>query len=188
MKSKKRYMKQDNSIILLRVFAMILILVCHIVQENSNTYVKMTAQFLNVGVSIFILISGYLYGIKKINENYEQWIIKRAKRILILLYIFMAYLLIIYLIKGSNISIFNWIAYILNLQGFQIYVHGAEHLWYLTVIMICYLITPILDKNKQKLNNESIGILMPILIFIQVLTTYFIDTQIGIYYILYSEK
>lgn len=183
MKSKKRYMKQDNSIILLRVFAMILILACHIVQEHSNEYIKMTAQFLNVGVSIFILISGYLYGIKKINENYVQWIIKRAKRILIPLYIFMAYLLIIYLIKGSNISIFNWIAYILNLQGLQIYVHGAEHLWYLTVIMICYLITPILDKNKEKLNNESIGILMPILIFIQVLTTYFINTQMGIYLI-----
>lgn len=183
MKSKKRYMKQDNSIILLRVFAMILILACHIVQEHSNEYIKMTAQFLNVGVSIFILISGYLYGIKKINENYVEWIIKRAKRILIPLYIFMSYLLIIYLIKGSNISIFNWIAYILNLQGLQIYVHGAEHLWYLTVIMICYLITPILDKNKEKLNNESIGILITILIFIQVLTTYFIGTQIGIYLI-----
>ena len=88
-------MKQDNLIILLRVFAMILILVCHIVQEHSNEYIKMTAQFLNVGVSIFILISGYLYGTKKINENYVQWIIKRAKRILIPLYIFMAYLLLI---------------------------------------------------------------------------------------------
>lgn len=46
--------------------------------------------------------------------------------------------------------------------------------------MICYLITPILDKNKEKLNNESIGILMPILIFIQVITTYFTNTQIEI--------
>lgn len=42
---------------------MILILACHIVQQHSNEYIKMTAQFLNVGVSIFILISGYLYGI-----------------------------------------------------------------------------------------------------------------------------
>lgn len=95
----------------------------------------------------------------------------------------MAYLLIIYLIKGINISIFNWIAYILNLQGFQIYIHGAEHLWYLTVIMICYTVTPILDRNKKKLNKKNIRILIPILIFIQVLTTYFINTQIGIYLI-----
>ena len=81
-------MKQDNSLILLRVLEMILILACHIVQEHSNEYIKMTAQFLNVGVNIFILISGYLYVTKKISENYTQWIIKRAKRILIPLYIF----------------------------------------------------------------------------------------------------
>ena len=43
----------------------------------------------------------------------------------------------------------NWIAYIFNLQGFEIYVHGAEHLWYLTIIMICYLITPLLNKYKN---------------------------------------
>lgn len=183
LNNKRQNINQNNSIILIRVFAMVLILACHIVQEHSNEYIKMTAQFLNVGVSIFILISGYLYGTKKINENYVQWIIKRAKRILIPLYIFMAYLLIIYLIKGINISIFNWIAYILNLQGFQIYIHGAEHLWYLTVIMICYTVTPILDRNKKKLNKKNIKILIPILIFIQVLTTYFINTQIGIYLI-----
>lgn len=45
----------------LRVFAMILIFACHIVQEHNNGYVQMSAQFLNVGVSIFIIISGYLY-------------------------------------------------------------------------------------------------------------------------------
>ena len=89
MKNKKRYMKQDNSLILLRVLEMILILACHIVQEHSNEYIKMIAQFLNVGVNSFILISGYLYVTKKISENYTQWIIKRAKRILIPLYIFL---------------------------------------------------------------------------------------------------
>lgn len=183
LSNKRLYMKQNNSIILLRVFAMILILACHIVQEHSSEYIKMTAQFLNVGVSIFILISGYLYGMKKISGNYGAWIFKRAKRILIPLYIFMAYLLVVYLIKGSNIKIFNWIIYVLNLQGFQIYIHGAEHLWYLTIIMICYLITPILDMNKEKLNNKNIIILMPVLIFIQVMITYFLDTQMGIYYI-----
>lgn len=54
----------------LRVFAMILILACHIVQEHNNSYINMTAQFLNVGVPIFIIISGYLYGQKEIKEDY----------------------------------------------------------------------------------------------------------------------
>ena len=49
----------------------------------------------------------------------------------------------------------NWIVYIFNLQGFQIYVHGAEHLWYLTIIMICYLITPILNKYRRKITDAT---------------------------------
>lgn len=66
----------------------------------------------------------------------------------------MLYLLNIYLINGNHINLINWIAYIFDLQGFLIYVYGAEHLWYLTIIMICYLITPILNKNKSKMNKK----------------------------------
>lgn len=167
----------------LRVFAMILILACHIVQEHNNIYINMTAQFLNVGVSIFIIISGYLYGKRDIKERYFRWIIKRAKRILIPMYFFMIFLLIVNLVIGSNIRITNWIAYVFNLQGFQIYVHGAEHLWYLTIIMICYLITPILNKYKTKISNKNLIIYILVGGLVQIITSYFIDTQLGIYLI-----
>lgn len=167
----------------LRVFAMILILACHIVQEYNNVYINMTAQFLNVGVSIFIIISGYLYGKKEIKEEYFRWIIKRAKRIISPMYFFMVFLLIVNLAIGNNIRIANWMVYIFNLQGFQIYVHGAEHLWYLTIIMICYLITPILNKYKTKISNKNLIIYISIGFLLQLMTSYFINTQLGIYLI-----
>ena len=176
-------MRDRQSISVLRVCAMILILACHIVQEHNNVYINMTAQFLNVGVSIFIIISGYLYGKKEIKEEYFKWIIKRAKRILVPMYFFMVFLLIINLVIGNNIKISNWIAYIFNLQGFQIYVHGAEHLWYLTIIMICYLITPILNKYKTKISNKKLIIYIFIGVLLQLITSYFINTQLGIYLI-----
>ena len=65
----------------------------------------------------------------------------------------MIILFCIYIALGLKIEPLNWIVYIFNLQGLEIYVHGAEHLWYLTIAMICYFITPILDKNKYKLNK-----------------------------------
>lgn len=167
----------------LRVFAMILILMCHIVQEHNNIYINMTAQFLNVGVSIFIIISGYLYGKKEIKEGYFRWIIKRAKRIIVPMYSFMIFLLIVNLVIDSNIRIANWIIYIFNLQGFQIYVHGAEHLWYLTIIMVCYLITPILNKYKTKISNKKLIIYISVGILLQLITAYFINMQLGIYLI-----
>ena len=75
----------------------------------------MTAKFLNVGVSIFIIILGYLYVKKEIKEGYFKWIRKRAKRILVHMYFFMIFLLIVNLAIGINIRISNWIAYIFNL-------------------------------------------------------------------------
>ena len=143
----------------------------------------MNAQFLNVGVYIFIIISGYLYGKKEIKEGYFKWIRKRAKRILIPMYFFMLFLLIVNLAIGNNIRIANWIVYIFNLQEFQIYVHGAEHLWYLTIIMICYLITPILNKYKTKISNKKLIIYIFIGVLLQLITSYFINTQLGIYLI-----
>lgn len=167
----------------LRVFAMLLILACHIVQEHNNSYINMTAQFLNVGVPIFIIISGCLYGQKEIKEKYFRWIIKRVRRILIPMYFFMVFLLIVNLAIGNNIRMANWIAYIFNLQGFQIYVHGAEHLWYLTIIMICYLITPILNKYRRKISNKNLVIYIFIGVLLQISISYFINTQLGIYLI-----
>lgn len=174
-------LKYKGPISYLRVFAMILIFACHIVQEDNNEYIQMTAQFLNVGVSIFIIISGYLYGGKEINEGYFNWIIKRTKRILIPMYFFMIYLLIVNIIRENRLNVMNWIAYIFNLQGFEIYVHGAEHLWYLTIIMICYLITPILNKYKKILNKKAIIIYGIFGVVLQVITSYYFSTQIGIY-------
>lgn len=176
-------LEERNSISVLRVFAMVLILFCHIVQEHNSPYIQMTAQFLNVGVSIFLILSGYLYGSKDIKESYGSWIIKRAKRILIPLYVFMLYLLIIYLINGNHINLINWIAYIFDLQGFQIYVHCAEHLCYLTIIMICYLITPLLNKNRSKMNKKYFKAFIPTLIIFEIIISYYINTQIGIYLI-----
>jgi len=147
---------------------------------------QLSAQFFNVGVYLFLIISGYLYGKKDISKNrtYTKWLISRGKRILVPLYVFMIILFFIYLSLGLNIQAFNWIIYIFNLQGLEIYVHGAEHLWYLTIAMVCYFITPILDKTKYKLNKKRLFIFSITYIVIQLIMSYHISEQFGRYLIL----
>lgn len=139
-----------------------------------------------MGVYLFLIISGYLYGKKDIAKNttYTKWIISRGKRILIPLYVFMIILFCIYIALGLKIEPLNWIIYIFNLQGLEIYVHGAEHLWYLTIAMVCYFITPILDKNKYKLNKQKLIVFFIGYVAIQLITSYFIYEQFGRYLIL----
>lgn len=175
-----------KSITYLRVFATILILCCHLVVTFNSKLLQMSAQFFNVGVYLFLIISGYLYGKKDISKNstYTKWLISRGKRILIPSYIFMIILFCIYIALGLKIQPLNWIVYIFNLQGLEIYVHGAEHLWYLTIAMVCYFITPILDKNKYKLNKQKLIVFFIIYAAIQLITSYFIYEQFGRYLIL----
>lgn len=175
-----------KSITYLRVLATISILCCHLVVTFNSKLLEMSAQFFNVGVYLFLIISGYLYGEKDISKNttYTKWLISRGKRILIPLYVFMIILFFIYITLGLKIEPLNWIVYIFNLQGLEIYVHGAEHLWYLTVAMICYFITPILDRNKYKLNKHKLFAFFVVYSAIQLITSYFIYEQFGRYLIL----
>lgn len=139
-----------------------------------------------MGVYLFLIISGYLYGKKDISKNstYTKWLISRGKRILIPLYVFMIILFCIYIALGLKIQPIHWIVYIFNLQGLGIDVHGAEHLWYLTIAMICYFITPILDKNKYKLNKQKLIVFFVVYVAIQLIMSYFIYEQFGRYLIL----
>lgn len=163
-----------------------LILCCHLVVTFNDRLLQVSAQFFNVGVYLFLIISGYLYGKKDISKNstYTKWLISRGKRILIPLYIFMSILLCIYIILRLKIQPLNWIVYIFNLQGLEIYIHGAEHLWYLTIAMVCYFITPILDKNKYKLNKQKLIVFFVVYVVFQLIMSYFIHEQFGRYLIL----
>lgn len=165
----------------LRVFAMLLIVLCHLSSESTNGIILKMAQFFNVGVEIFFLISGYLFGLKIISGEYKKWYWKRAKRIFPSYYLFLMILFLIYLIKGMEVDVIHWIIQLINLQGSEIYVHGAEHLWFLTVLMFCYIITPILDLLRQKISPKQGVLLFGGCVLAQVIMTYFVYQQLGIY-------
>lgn len=179
---------ERKSISFIRVLATVSILCCHILPIFENAILKMSAQFFNVGVDIFLILSGYLYGKRKISEKttYKNWLAKRGKRILVPLYLFLLILFGIDLIKGIRVNIINWLVYILNLQAIEIYLNGAEHLWYLTLAMFCYFITILLDIYRDKFNKKSIVILIITISVIQLFTSYFVYKQLGIY-LLYIE-
>ena len=179
---------EKNAISLTRVFATVLILCCHLVPCFNNAILQMSAQFFNVGVSVFLILSGYLYGKRKITDkcSYKEWLINRCKRILIPLYLFLIILLCIYIVKGIRVKIFNWLIYVFNLQAIEIYINGGEHLWYLTIAMVCYFVTIILDKQREKLDKKNITILMVSIVIIQLIISYMISSQLG-NYMLYIE-
>lgn len=149
--------KSINYATFIRVIGTVMILFCHFTQKNQNRIVQMSAQFFNIGVSLFFILSGFLLGTKsKAIENFKGWYMKRIKRIYISYEIFLLMLAAVTWYQGKSILTKDWIFLILGMQGTVVGVLGAEHTWYLTALLICYFVTPIINKwINQKIINSS---------------------------------
>lgn len=122
---------------------MSLIVACHFLQAYGYTI----AFLLNVGVQIFFLTSGFLYG--KIDiTNPSEFYKKRLTRIYIPYALVVATVLIMQSLLGMwQFNMRDVVIYALNLQGFvSTSVAGLNHLWFLSVLMICYLLVPWLQR------------------------------------------
>ena len=149
---------KDVSIQMVRIIAMFSIILCHLVQELNNTDIAKMGQFFNVGVYIFLLLSGWLYGGKEIRDT-REWLFERAKRVLLPMWIFMIFLFGIYCFQGTM----KWVyipIYLTNTQYWIGQVEGGAHLWFISVIFLCYLMVPLLQKIKNNLIIIILGMVI----------------------------
>lgn len=142
----------------LRATATILILLCHLVGYGGVPYGATMAQLFNIGVELFFLLSGFLFGVNSCRQSLDwgKWYIKRAKRIFLPYWFFLAILFIIHLAKGLVISPYKWIISFLGVQGFDA-VAGAEQTWYITAQIFCYALTPVITYFAQRLKTTESG-------------------------------
>ncbi|MBO5746000.1 MAG: acyltransferase [Clostridia bacterium] len=129
--------QKNYSLSLLRFIAMAFIVLCHFLQYYGNEL----AWWFNVGVQIFFCISGFLYGNKKITSPIE-FVGKNFKKILIPYYCFLIPSIILYFVfHKESIDISTAIYSLLTIRT----IDGLGHLWFISYILFCYLITPYLQ-------------------------------------------
>lgn len=142
-------MIKDSSISTVRLISLIMIISCHILQGLNNE----TAFWLNLGVQIFFFMSGYLYGKKEIC-NYLTYYKTRLINILIPTTIIVSIMCMLEkAILHINYSNSYIILNLIGLGGFFGNLQTLTHTWFVSYILICYLITPILQKLFKKDNN-----------------------------------
>lgn len=143
--------KELSFIVWLRVVSMASILLCHITQTHASPYVVMTSQIFNVGVNIFIIISGFLFGLLGVRRPYTKWYTKRLRRIFIPYWIFLLAHWLIRSLSGLRSSVLQWGMSAIGMQFFLFYPRGAEHTWFITAILLCYLIAPLLAEAVRRI-------------------------------------
>lgn len=174
--------KESLAISLLRVVGCVFIVICHLAQESQYSIIQMSAQLFTVGVPIFFIISAFIYSKKQIGQP-VNWLVQRGKRILIPMYllvgIIMGYSIII---LNKNIDLKTLGIYIFNAQGFTGgKLRGTGHLWFLSVLMICYILTPCLEKIKSSFDRKALIKIVIIGMMLQILLAIFYSKLIGIY-------
>lgn len=134
---------ESIAISFIRVLAMTLIIACHFAQAYGYDI----AFLLNVGVQLFFLTSGFLYGKIEIANSWEFYK-KRLTKVYVPYIIFVFVVLLMQELLGTwQFNLRDVAIYALNLQGFlSTSVDGLNHLWFLSVLMVCYLVTPLLKQ------------------------------------------
>lgn len=139
---------KSHCISAIRLVAMLMIIMCHICQYYDSLW----AWWLNVGVQMFFVISGLLYGSKQITHPVE-WFLYNAKKILIPYYLFLVPVIVLYYIFSPvDISLGSTIRSLLCIGT----IDGIGHLWFVGYILFCYFITPILFEMTKYLKDRSI--------------------------------
>lgn len=163
-------MEQDNtgrinSICYLRVLAMVFILLCHFNAENEHEIIRATAQFFNIGVQIFFVVSGFLAGKHLIQKiSWRRWYFKRLKRIYIPYELFLIFLAIFTVRVGMSLLNINWLLLAFGLQGTNVGVLGAEQTWFISSLLICYLLTPAINGLYEQITNKYLFLIV-VLVF-----------------------
>lgn len=130
---------------LIRVFAMLLIVSCHIAQ----CYELQIAWLLNVGVQIFFFMSGFLYG--RLETPAFVFYKKRFVKVYVPFLIWTALVVGVYAVFHLyQPSFWQLVLYLFNLQWFSQPIDGLNHLWFLTVLMVGYLLTPWVKRIHKK--------------------------------------
>ena len=162
---------EKASLSIIRIWAMLSIVVCHLFQAYHHSL----AGVFNVGVQVFLVLSGYLYGRKQI-DDWRQWWKRRFDRVYIPYFIFLSCTIPLYFFFHPEAMRWEWLpVYYLNLDGFRyllghtpigqsISIDGLRHVWFLTAIMFAYFSTYGLQKIRAHSHERPCLVVLSILV------------------------
>lgn len=157
----------------IRFVSMVMIIACHICQYYNNEW----AWWLNVGVQMFLIISGFLYGSKSIKEPIS-WLKRNFSKILLPYYVFLFTTIFLYTFFCPESNSIKSVVESIFCVGTIL---GIENIWFVGYILFCYLLTPYLVMLTEKWSDKKEStVLMRIALFFGVF--YIVSDLIDFYF------
>ncbi|MCQ2976407.1 MAG: acyltransferase [archaeon] len=132
-------------------FAILMIMFFHstfsIPNEIAFKPIILLKNFCNIGVDLFLVVSGIsLYFSFEKDSNILHFYLKRVLRVVIpTLLVTIPWFLYHDVINNRNVSKF-----FLDFLGISLFVDGDRSIWFITLILFCYIIYPFVNKLFKK--------------------------------------
>lgn len=179
----------------IRVIALLGILICHSLFESADygwlgRYLALTFNFL------FLILSAFLFGLvweKKGRPSYNKnFLIGRIEKLSKIYYPFLAILFLFLYLSQDYFSVRNIVSHTLYLPWFD-KINGYGHLWFMTMIVICYTGCYLISKVRFRFENDNLliysilgGVIMDYMLSSMGLPGYMFPYLVGYVIIFYN--
>lgn len=131
---------------------------------------------------VFLAISALLLGSSWHHRQYPQYSFSpfmkpRITRLLSSYYPFLIFMFLFILLSGGNVTIKNLITHLLFLPWFD-KLSGFGHLWFLTIIVFCYILFYLISKINKRLFFKNR--LIKLVILIAIISAQFVLNKFGL--------
>lgn len=143
----------------IRIIALLGILLCHSCFEPAVPY-PWLGRFLGVTFNfIFLVLSAFLFGLGWAAKGYivyhRDFVIKRMAKLSRTYYPYLVFLFLFLYLTQNYFSIQKAATHLIYLPWFD-KIEGFGHLWFMTMIMVCYIGCWMLTKVSEKIINCNI--------------------------------
>ena len=175
----------------IRTISIICIILCHCCYgiKGMEFLGKFLGSTFNV---IFLALSAFLIGLSWQKQNYPQYgisfVTKRLGKLANSYYPFIIIMFIFLTYTGYNMTIKDWLTHFLFLPWFD-KLPGFGHLWFITMIVICYIGVFIITKLPRPTVNKckTGGVILLLIAFVSqmLIGKIGLPNSISIYLLLY---
>lgn len=157
----------------LRCCSMISIILCHMVQIPGSK-VQFLAQLFNLGVQVFFLVSGFSLGLQGEITDIKKWYKRRFRKVFVPYLFFLMVLFTVYCCKPycfAQLTPGIFFSTLFGVQGFTKTLLGATQTWFITSILLFYLVLPFFSKmwfrlSYRKSNKIAILLILVVAFFL----------------------
>lgn len=123
-----------------------------------------TRSVKQISPKLLTLISPKMFTLISPRTSWRRWYFKRLKRIYIPYELFLIFLAIFTVRVGMSLLNINWLLLAFGLQGTNVGVLGAEQTWFISSLLICYLLTPAINGLYEQITNKYLFLIV-VLVF-----------------------